>query len=101
MHVCVFTCVCVSPVCVFTSPLPPLCPPPPASGVEAEAELLAALTTFFSRVGLTPEDVGLKVSSRKVLAAVLERFEVPEENFAQVGSRRTCVCVCPHTSLAG
>jgi histidyl-tRNA synthetase len=55
-----------------------------SAGVEAEAELLSAVTTFFSRVGLTSADVGLKVSSRKVLAAVLERFEVPPENFAQV-----------------
>jgi histidyl-tRNA synthetase len=54
------------------------------SGVEAEAELLAALTTFFSRVGLTANDVGIKVSSRKVLQALLARYEVPEHNFAQV-----------------
>lgn len=53
-------------------------------GVEAEAELLAAITTFFSRVGLSSTDVGIKVSSRKVLAAVLDRYKVPEENFAQV-----------------
>ena len=32
-------------------------------GVEAEAELLAAMITFFLRVGLGPQDVGLKVSS--------------------------------------
>lgn len=31
-------------------------------GVEAEAELLAAMITFFQRVGLGPQDVGLKVS---------------------------------------
>lgn len=30
-------------------------------GVEAEAELLAAITTFFARVGLGPGDVGIKV----------------------------------------
>ena len=35
-------------------------------GVEAEAELLAAITLFFERVGLTSKDVGIKVSSRKV-----------------------------------
>jgi histidyl-tRNA synthetase len=55
------------------------------AGVEAEAELLAAITTFFSRVGITSADVGIKVSSRKVLAAVLDRYQVPRENFAQVG----------------
>lgn len=35
--------------------------------MEAEAELLAAIVTFFQRLGLGPADVGLKVSSRKVL----------------------------------
>eukprot|EP00879_Flechtneria_rotunda_P020656 GHRR01021735.1.p1 GENE.GHRR01021735.1~~GHRR01021735.1.p1 ORF type:complete len:405 (+),score=139.29 GHRR01021735.1:754-1968(+) len=53
-------------------------------GVEAEAELLAIITSFFSRVGLTSGDVGIKVSSRKVLAAVLQRYEVPPSSFAQV-----------------
>ena len=29
-------------------------------GVEAEAELLAAMITFFERAGLGPQDVGVK-----------------------------------------
>jgi histidyl-tRNA synthetase len=33
-------------------------------GVEAEAELLAAITSFFSRVGLGPADVGIKVGAQ-------------------------------------
>jgi histidyl-tRNA synthetase len=53
-------------------------------GVSAEAELLAAVTTFFGRVGLGPDDVGVKVSSRKVLQAVLDSAGVPEELFAEV-----------------
>ena len=53
-------------------------------GVEAEAELLAAITTFFGRVGITPADVGLRVSSRKVLGAVLDLYGVPPERFAEV-----------------
>ena len=53
-------------------------------GVEAEAELLAAITTFFAKIGITSDDVGIKVSSRKVLQAVLSRFDVSEENFAPV-----------------
>ena len=36
------------------------------AGVEAEAELLGAITLFFERVGLTSKDVGIRVSSRKV-----------------------------------
>lgn len=40
---------------------------PTCAGVEAEAELLAAIVSFFQRLGLGPADVGLKVSSRKVL----------------------------------
>lgn len=58
------------------------------AGVEAEAELLAAITTFFKRVGLTAKDVGIKVNSRGVLAEVLTSLGVPEEKFAA-----TCVLV--------
>lgn len=54
------------------------------SGVEAEAELLAAITLFFERVGLSSKDVGIKVSNRKVLQAVLERYKVPADMFAPV-----------------
>lgn len=39
-------------------------------GVEAEAELLAAITTFFKRVGISSADVGIKVNSRAVLSEV-------------------------------
>ncbi|KAG2489681.1 hypothetical protein HYH03_011790 [Edaphochlamys debaryana] len=53
-------------------------------GVEAEAELLAAIVAFFERVGLTAEDVVLKVSNRKVLQAVCARYGVPDESFARV-----------------
>eukprot|EP00238_Polyblepharides_amylifera_P005354 CAMPEP_0196576588 /NCGR_PEP_ID=MMETSP1081-20130531/5803_1 /TAXON_ID=36882 /ORGANISM="Pyramimonas amylifera, Strain CCMP720" /LENGTH=404 /DNA_ID=CAMNT_0041895229 /DNA_START=336 /DNA_END=1550 /DNA_ORIENTATION=- len=53
-------------------------------GVQAEAELLSAMTTFFTNVGLTSEDVGIKVNNRKVLQAVLEKYQTPEELFAPV-----------------
>lgn len=54
-------------------------------GVEAEAELLAAITAFFGRLGLGSADVGIKISSRKVLQSVLtEKLGVPEEHFAAV-----------------
>ena len=32
--------------------------------MEAEAELLAAMITFFQRVGLGPQDVGIKARAR-------------------------------------
>ncbi|KAL6764397.1 hypothetical protein V8C86DRAFT_2475392 [Haematococcus lacustris] len=54
------------------------------AGVEAEAELLAAITLFFSRIGLSSQDVGIKVSNRKVLQAVLSQYNVPQELFAPV-----------------
>jgi len=57
-------------------------------GIEAEAELLSAITTFFKRVGITSDDVGLKVNSRAVLAEVLAKMGVPEDKFAA-----TCVLV--------
>lgn len=58
------------------------------SGVEAEMELLSAMVTFFQRVGLTSEDVGIKVNSRLVIGEVLAELGIPEEKFAA-----TCVLV--------
>jgi len=57
-------------------------------GIEAEAELLNAMVTFFKRVGLTSEDVGIKVNSRLVIGEVLTQLGIPEEKFAA-----TCVLV--------
>ena len=53
-------------------------------GVEAEAELIAAVVTFFSRVGLGAEDVGIKISNRKILETALSAAKVPAEKFAQI-----------------
>ena len=53
-------------------------------GVEAEAELLAAITTFFINVGITSADVGIKVSSRKVLQQVLTACGVDAASFGPV-----------------
>lgn len=54
------------------------------SGVEAEAELLSAIVTFFKKVGITSEDVGIRVSNRKVLQSVLGCYAVPKDSFAAV-----------------
>lgn len=56
--------------------------------VAAEAELLGAMVAFFERVGLGPEDVGIKVNSRGVLTEVLRSLGVPEEKHTA-----TCVLV--------
>ena len=53
-------------------------------GVAAEAELLAAAVGFCERVGLTAADVGVKVSTRGVLAELLSKVGVPAERFAAV-----------------
>ena len=57
-------------------------------GVEAEAELLSAMVTFFRNVGLTAEDVGIKINSRLVIGEVLTELGIPESKFAA-----TCVLV--------
>ncbi|DBA95079.1 TPA: hypothetical protein ACH3X1_002592 [Trebouxia sp. C0004] len=54
------------------------------AGVEAEAELLAAMVMFFQNVGLTAEDVAIKVSSRQLLQAVLEQHMIPAESTSRV-----------------
>lgn len=51
---------------------------------RAEAELLSAIVTFFKRLGITSSDVGIKVSSRKVLQALLDRYAIPTDSFAAV-----------------
>ncbi|KAL7488077.1 hypothetical protein ACHAW6_013658 [Cyclotella cf. meneghiniana] len=57
-------------------------------GVEVEAELISAMVNFFRRVGLTSDDVGIKVNSRGVIGEVLGELGVPQEKFAA-----TCVLV--------
>lgn len=54
------------------------------AGVAAEAELLAAITAFFTRVGVTAKDVKIKVNNRKVLQALMEHHGVPAAQFAPV-----------------
>ena len=58
------------------------------AGEEADAELLSAMVTFFKSVGLTSDDVGIKVNSRLVIGEVLTELGIPEEKFAA-----TCVLV--------
>jgi len=55
---------------------------------SAEAELLGAIVALFQSVGLTKQDVGIKISSRKVLQSVLDKLAVPQEIFAE-----TCVII--------
>ena len=52
--------------------------------VAAEAELLAGITTFFASCGITSADVGIKINSRRVLAAVLRQNSVDNDQFPVV-----------------
>ena len=52
--------------------------------VTAEAELLAALVTFFERVGLGVTDVSIRVSSRRLLQSVLTAAGIGEDKLAPV-----------------
>lgn len=58
------------------------------STIHAEVELLSAICTFFQSVGITSQDVGIKVNSRKVLGAVLRNSGVPDLKFTE-----TCVVI--------
>ena len=58
------------------------------AGVEAEAELLSAVVTSFSELGITAEDVGIKVNSRKLLTGLMAALGVPDHAFAA-----TCVLI--------
>ena len=58
------------------------------SEISADAELFSVLTTFLEGVGLTEEDVVIRVSSRKVLEEVLGSLGIEGDVFAQ-----TCIIV--------
>ena len=57
-----------------------------AEGVEADAELISVLAHFFESVGLSEEDLVIRVSSRKVLEAVLGKLGISGDDFS-----KTCV----------
>jgi histidyl-tRNA synthetase len=56
--------------------------------ISADAELFSVLTTFLEGVGLTEEDVVIRVSSRKVLEEVLGALGITGDLFA-----KTCIIV--------
>ena len=56
--------------------------------LTAEVELLSAAVTFMTSVGLSADDVGIKISTRLVLSELLTSLGVPEDKFAS-----TCVLV--------
>jgi histidyl-tRNA synthetase len=47
--------------------------------VLADAEAIFCALDYLREVGLTPDDVVVKISSRKLLAAVLKKIGIPEE----------------------
>src|SRR5262245_12064261 len=53
-------------------------------GVEAEAELIAAIFALVDRLGLAPDDVGVRVSSRRLLEAMVRGGGAAQERFAEV-----------------
>ena len=51
--------------------------------VTCEIELLSVIVYFFQSVGLTSDDIKIKVNSRKVLNSVLIKAGVPADEFAK------------------
>jgi len=47
--------------------------------VLADAEVIFCALDYLREVGLTPDDIVVKISSRKLLAAVLKKIGIPEE----------------------
>jgi len=56
--------------------------------ISADAELISVIVTFFEELGLTPDDIVIRISSRKVLEEVLGSLGVEGDLFAQ-----TCIIV--------
>ncbi len=49
--------------------------------VLADAEVIFATVDYLRQTGLTPKDIKVKMSSRKLLAAVLKKMGIPDEKF--------------------
>eukprot|EP01036_Dinobryon_divergens_P025827 gene25826-34415_t len=58
------------------------------AGVEAEAELLSAIVASMQDMGLTAQDVGIKVNSRKILNGLMTKVGIPEDKWVE-----TCILV--------
>ena len=56
--------------------------------ISADAELISVIVTFFEELGLTSDDIIIRISSRKVLEEVLGSLGVKGDLFAQ-----TCIVV--------
>jgi histidyl-tRNA synthetase len=48
--------------------------------VLADAEVIFCALDYLQEVGLTPDDIVVKISSRKLLAAALKKIGIPEEH---------------------
>ena len=59
-----------------------------SDAVQADAELLSVLVSFFQRVGLNADDLAISISSRKVLEEVLGALGISGDAFAA-----TCIIV--------
>ena len=59
-----------------------------ADGVEADAELISVLVHFFRSVGLSSDDLVIRVSSRKVLEEVLGSLGISGDVFS-----KTCIVI--------
>ena len=57
-------------------------------GIQADAEIISVLVHFFRSVGLSHEDLAIRVSSRKILEEVLGSLGIEGEDFM-----KTCVIV--------
>ncbi len=55
-----------------------------AESVYADAEIVAILAEFLRSVGLTPQQVGIKLNDRKLMNARVERLGVPPERIEGV-----------------
>jgi histidyl-tRNA synthetase len=67
-----------------------------AEGVEADAELISVLVHFFRSVGLSSDDLVIRISSRKVLEEVLGSLGISGEGFS-----KTCIVIDKMERLPG
>jgi len=69
--------------------------------VHAELELLASAATFFSKIGIGSDVVGIKVNSRKVLEALLAKYGVTKSGGTENLFSKVCVVIDKLDKIGG
>lgn len=54
--------------------------------INAEAELISCLVTLLEKMDLTADEIVIKISDRRILPKIFDKFGIPEDKYVKVSS---------------